>query len=50
MLDVVVYPEIYRRFRGVLNTSEPLLIEGIMVSDPGRDEPMLRAEKVYRVA
>jgi DNA polymerase III alpha subunit len=49
MLDVVVFPEIYRRFRGVLSLNEPLLIEGIMENDPGRDEPVLRAERVYRV-
>jgi len=47
MLDVAVYPDVYRRFRGLLTENRPLIIEGVVEQEPSRDEPVLRAEKVF---
>ena len=47
MLDIAVYPDVYRRFRNLLTENRPLIIEGVMEQEASRDEPVLRAEKVF---
>jgi len=49
MLDVVLFPDVYRQARGFIHSSEPLLVSGVMEMDAARGEPLLRAEKVRRV-
>jgi DNA-directed DNA polymerase III PolC len=49
MLDVVVFPEAYRRSRAALSGPGPYLIEGTMVVEPARAEPLLHAERVDRL-
>jgi DNA-directed DNA polymerase III PolC len=49
MLDVVLFPAAYRQARGVIHSSEPLLVTGVVETDSNRGEPLLRAEKVTRV-
>ena len=49
MLDVVVFPDAYRRSRAALSGSGPYLVEGSMVTDPGRAEPLLHAERVEKL-
>ncbi len=49
MLDVVLFPDAYRQARGVIHSSEPLLVTGVVETDSNRGEPLLRAEKVTRV-
>jgi DNA polymerase III subunit alpha len=49
MLDVVLFPDVYRRVRAFIHSPEPLLVTGLVESDPARPEPLLRAEKVERV-
>ncbi len=49
MLDVVLFPNVYRQARGFIYSSEPLLVTGIVEMDSNRGEPLLRAEKVARV-
>ncbi len=46
MIDIVVSPDVYRRYKPLLLESRPLLIEGVVELDAGRDEPVLRAEKI----
>ena len=46
LLDVVLFPDVYRQARPALNTPAPLLVTGIMEMDTSRSEPLLRAEKV----
>ncbi len=46
MLDVAVFPEVYRQARSFIHSSEPFLVTGILKLDPGRSEPLLVAEKV----
>jgi DNA polymerase III subunit alpha len=46
MLDVVLFPDAYRQARGVIHSSEPLLVTGVVETDANRGEPLLRAEKV----
>ncbi len=50
MLDVILFPEVYQRCRTALSTtSVPLIFEGVMELNTSTGEPVLRAEKVWRV-
>jgi DNA polymerase-3 subunit alpha len=49
MLDVVVWPEAYRRSRQALATSGPLLVTGMLEMDARRGEPLLVAEQVISI-
>ena len=49
MLDVVIWPAAYRQARPALNSSETLLITGMIELDAKRSEPVLVAEKVEAV-
>jgi DNA polymerase III subunit alpha len=50
MLDVILFPEVYHRARSVLSSSaSPLVIEGEIERDENTGEPVLRAEKVWRL-
>jgi hypothetical protein len=49
MLDVVLFPDVYRRARTFVHSGEPLLVTGIIEMDTARGEPLLRAEKVARL-
>jgi DNA polymerase III alpha subunit len=46
MLDVAVFPDVYRQVRDFIHSSEPLLVTGVIKTDSGRSEPLLVAEKV----
>ncbi len=47
--DVVVFPSVYLHARSELGASGPLLVEGVVEMDENRAEPLLRAEKVWRL-
>jgi DNA-directed DNA polymerase III PolC len=49
MLDVVVFPDVYRRARSFIHTSAPILVTGVVERDASRGEPLLRAERVERI-
>ena len=49
MLDVVLFPDAYRRAREVIHLSVPLLVTGVVEMDLSRGEPLLRAEKVVTI-
>jgi DNA-directed DNA polymerase III PolC len=49
LLDVVIFPDVYRYARRPVESSAPLLITGVVETDAVRAEPFLRAEKVERV-
>jgi error-prone DNA polymerase len=49
MLDVVLFPDVYRRAKNVIHLSAPLLVTGVVEMDPARGEPLLRAEKVEKL-
>jgi DNA polymerase III subunit alpha len=49
MLDAVIYPDTYRRYRSLLSETGPLLFEGIIELVGGRDEPILRVEQVTKL-
>jgi DNA-directed DNA polymerase III PolC len=50
ILDVILFPDIYRRARSALSSpSSPLVIEGVVVRDENTGEPALRAEKIWRL-
>ena len=49
MLDVAVFPDVYRQVRGFIHSAEPFLITGVIKTDPGRIEPLLVAENLKRL-
>lgn len=49
ILDVVVYPDAYRRVREAISTSDPIIVEGTIDMDETRGEPILRAERAWKV-
>jgi DNA polymerase III alpha subunit len=46
MLEVILFPQVYRQGREIVSSGKPFLITGMMEIDSGRGEPFLRAEKV----
>ena len=50
MLDVLLIPRVYQRYRGTLAPQSILyMIEGVMERDPHTGEPVLHAERVTRL-
>jgi DNA polymerase III alpha subunit len=49
-LDAVLYPPTYARFSTSLVGSAPLLVTGVMETDPTRGEPVMKVEKVSRLS
>ncbi len=50
MLDVVIFGDVYQRHRTALASGPgPFVVEGTVELDPGREEPILRAERVWRM-
>jgi DNA-directed DNA polymerase III PolC len=49
MLDVAVFPDVYRKVHSFIHTSAPFLVTGLIKTDSGRAEPLLVAEKVKRL-
>jgi DNA polymerase III alpha subunit len=49
-LEVVIMGEVYRRHKAALSTSGPYVIEGVVELDAARNEPGIRAEKIWSVA
>jgi len=49
-LDVLFYPEAYRRCRNALNLPGPYLIEGVVERNLDSGEPVLRAERAESLA
>jgi DNA polymerase-3 subunit alpha len=48
-LDVVLFPDVYRRAKDILSLSVPVFVTGVMEMDASRGEPFLKAEKVVKV-
>jgi len=46
MLDVIIFPDVYRRTKNIVTSNSPMLITGTIEVDNDRDEPYIRAEKV----
>jgi DNA-directed DNA polymerase III PolC len=49
MLDVVVFSDVYRRHQAAFASRAPLVLEGQVEMDPGRGEPILRAERAWAI-
>ena len=45
-LDVIVFPDVYRRAKAMVLSNAPMLITGTIEAERNRDEPFLKAEKV----
>lgn len=48
-LDAILFPDIYRLTKSILNSSIPLLVTGVVEMDHERGEPFLRVEKVAAI-
>ena len=48
-LDAILFPQVYRAAKSILDSNTPLLISGVMEMDTERGEPFLRAEKVIAI-
>ncbi|MBK7453215.1 MAG: DNA polymerase III subunit alpha [Anaerolineales bacterium] len=48
-LDVIVFPNVYRTAKDLLNSRSPFLVTGIIEMDSSRGEPYLRAERVVKL-
>jgi DNA polymerase III alpha subunit len=48
-LDAILFPQVYRAAKSILDSNRPLLISGVMEMDTERGEPFLRAEKVIAI-
>jgi DNA polymerase-3 subunit alpha len=48
-LDVILFPDVYRRVSSFIYTPAPLLLTGTIEMDQNRMEPFLRAEKVVKL-
>ncbi len=48
-LDTILFPEVYRLAKSLLDSSAPLLVTGVMEMDNERGEPFLSAEKVISI-
>ena len=49
MIEVVFFPDVYRRVKNELSTNQPVLISGVVEVDAESGEPVLRAERVERI-
>jgi DNA-directed DNA polymerase III PolC len=49
MLDVVIPGEVYNRNRAALSGAGPFVIEGMVAFDAGRGEPVIHAERVWKL-
>jgi DNA polymerase III subunit alpha len=45
MLDLVVFPAVFQRYRSALSSSAPVIVEGTVELDENHTEPYLRVEK-----
>jgi len=50
MLDAVLFPDVYRQAHPFIHSTVPLLVSGVMEMDTARGEPLLRVERVERLA
>ncbi|MBK8420332.1 hypothetical protein [Candidatus Villigracilis saccharophilus] len=48
-LDAILFPDVYRHAKLIIDSTQPFLITGVMEMDTERGEPFLRAEKVVSV-
>jgi len=47
MIDCVVFPAVYRRFRRELSESIHLILEGVIEQEENRPDPIMRVEQVW---
>jgi DNA polymerase III alpha subunit len=50
MLDVVIYADVYRRYRKEFSDHGPYLIEGVLELDSNSGEPFIRAERIEHLS
>ena len=50
MLDVIIYADVYRRYRKELSDYGPYLIEGVLEMDSNSGEPFIRAERIEHLS
>ena len=48
-LDAILFPQVYRAAKAIIDSNTPLLISGVLEMDAERGKPFLRAEKVIAI-
>jgi len=48
-LDAILFPDVYRIAKPMLDSTRPFLISGVMEMDAERGEPFLRVEKISSI-
>jgi len=48
-LDAILFPDVYRVAKSIIDANQPFLITGVMEMDTERGDPFLRAEKLVTV-
>jgi DNA polymerase III subunit alpha len=49
-LDVIVFPDLYKRVKQIAMSNSPMLITGVLEIAKDREEPSLKAEKIESLA
>ncbi len=49
ILDVILFPELYRQARSIINSKAPFFVTGTIELDADHGEPVLRAKKVAKL-
>jgi DNA polymerase III alpha subunit len=47
MVDLIVFPSEYRRYRSIFSGSLPFVVEGVVEIEEGRAEPFIRVERAW---
>jgi len=50
VLDVVVFPNLYRQCRNILSEMIPILVEGTIIIESNQVEPILQAERIWKLS
>ena len=47
MLDVVIFGDVYRRYRAAFSSRGPYIVEGTVEMHPNSSDPVIRAERIW---
>ena len=49
VLDVILFPDVYRRSRNEISTTSPFLVTGTLELESSHQDPILHAEKLEKL-
>ncbi|NTU75265.1 MAG: hypothetical protein HGA86_04010 [Anaerolineaceae bacterium] len=48
-MDMILFPDVYRRAKAFIYDAAPMLVTGIVEIDTARGEPLMRVERILRI-